>query len=514
MPFNPGNSSFARHGTEAVNADIDPFSDWVYREPRQPQFSVRDLNDAALKRLLGRFDRLIAGPLPRPGRRLDQAQLAVSPQPGYGKSHLIGRLFAALEGRATLIYVTPFHSPSLCWQSVLLRMVQELTFPDRRTESGLSPATESTVEPPTQLDAFAHGVLAHLVAGLIESGKVHHDDPSGVAAWLRENPTDAFMLSNPEHPWAQWMREVFELFHRDMEGALRRANLSMYSPGWLRVLFRYAASLPGDEVRSLCLAWMSGQPLEPAEAALIGLRAGELTPADTPDQINEMCWRRMLDFCQLAAFYRPFVFCFDQTEAYGHSPALARCFGMVISQIHLMAANVMMVVTANQQPWEETVACHMETADKDRFAPLPLEGIRRLQAEELVRRRCQQHDVPSAQVEAFLEPGWLAGRFPTERNRMGIRQFLQACSVRWQKHEEWWQHGIQGTPDLPFGHVIHAPLAAALRATATGLVAVAIAAADRIAAGSFASHPQDRQSAASPVRKPRWTLVFRSPHEE
>ena len=134
---------------------------------------------------------------------------------------------------------------------------------------------------------------------------------------------------------------------------------------------------------------------------LLGLRTGELTPADLPDQINELCWRRLMDFCQLAGFYRPFVLCFDQTEAYGHSPALARCFGTVIAQIHLLAANQMTVITANQQPWEETVARTMETADKDRFVPLPLEGINRAQAAELVRLRCEGVGVPADAVARF-----------------------------------------------------------------------------------------------------------------
>lgn len=459
MPLSAADPDSAEPVPVMVNVDADPFSDWVFREPRQPLLSVRELNDATLKRLLGRFDRLIAGPLPRPGRRLDQAQLVVSPQPGYGKSHLLGRLFAALEGRATLICITPFHSPGLCWQSVLLHVVQELTLPERQRQDGTaSPAVFAGAdELPTQLDAFAHGVLAHLIAGLIESGKAHHPDPPGAAAWLRENPVEAIVLADPAHPWTQWLHESFELFQRDMEGALRRAGLTLQSPGWLRVLLRYAASLPGEPVRDHCVAWMSGQPLEVGEAGLIGLRAGELTPAETADQINEVCWRRLLDLCQLAAFYRPFVFCFDQTEAYGHSPALARCFGMVIAQIHLMAANEMMVITANQQPWEENIARHLETADKDRFSPLPLEGIRREQAEELVRRRCRQQGVPTAQVEAFLEHEWLATRFPTERNRMGTRQFLQACSARWQKPEEWWQAGLAVTPELPFGPAVPLP---------------------------------------------------------
>ncbi len=422
-----------------IDPATDPFADWVFREPRQGGASVGGLNDHALGRLLAQFRRLQTPAAPGSARlrRLSEpAQLVVSPQPGYGKSHLLGRLFSALEGRATLIYVAPFQSPSLCWQSILLRTVQELTFADRHPTDGH--ALPPGVEPPSQLDAFAHGVLAHLVAGLIENGRIHHDDPTGAAAWLRSDPLGAFVLADPDHPWSHWLRTVFEECHHDLETELRRAGLTLNSPGWLRVLFRYAASRPGDDTRALCLAWFSGQALEPAEGSLLGLRTGELTPADLPDQINELCWRRLLDFCQLAGFYRPFVFCFDQTEAYGHTPGLARCFGTVIAQMHLLAAHQMTVVTANQQPWEETVARTMETADKDRFVPLPLEGINRAQAAELVRLRCEQHAVSPEATHAFLDGGWLTGKFPTERNRMGIRQFLQGCSVRWRQPENSW----------------------------------------------------------------------------
>ena len=434
---------------------LDPFADRVFREPRQPHASVGGLNDRALSRLLAQFKRLVT---PAPGknaegparlRRLaEQALLVVSPQPGYGKSHLIGRLFAALEGRATLIYVAPFQSPGLCWQSILLRTIQELSFPDRA-----EPTDTVLGEPATQLDAFAHGVLAHLIAGLIESGKVEHTDPTGAAAWLRERPLEAFALADPTHPWSNWLRAVFELYHQEMEAELRRAGLSLQSPGWLRVLFAYAASRPGDDVRPLCVGWLSGQTLEPSEAARLGLRAGEITPADLPDQINELCWRRLLDFCQLAGFYRPFVFCFDQTEAYGHSPVLARSFGTAVAQLHLSAAHQMMVVTANQQPWEETVARYMENADKDRFSPLPLEGLNRAQAEELIHLRCRETEILPEVTTAFLGDGrWLTERFPTERNRMGTRQFLQVCSARWHQAEGWWKPTAAvapGTPGLP-----------------------------------------------------------------
>ncbi len=427
---------------------LDPFADWVFHEPRQPHASVAGLNDRALGRLLTQFKRLSV-----PGvRRLSEpAPLVVSPQPGYGKSHLLGRLFAALEGRATLIYVAPFQSPGLCWQSILIRTIQELSFPDRA-----DPANTILGEPATQLDAFAHGVLAHLVAALIESGKAEHPDPAGAAAWLRERPLESFALADPAHPWSHWLRTVFETFHHELEAQLRRAGVVLQSPGWLRVLFAYASSRVGDDVRALCLAWLGGQTLEPAEAARIGLRAGESTPADLPDQINELCWRRLLDFCELAGFYRPFVFCFDQTEAYGHSPVLARAFGTAVAQLHLSAAHQMIVVTANQQPWEETVARYLENADKDRFAPLPLEGLNRAQGEELIGLRCRQRGISDEITDAFFgDRRWLEERFPTGRNRMGTRQFLQVCSGRWNQPEGWWKAslarpaGVSAAPELP-----------------------------------------------------------------
>jgi hypothetical protein len=68
---------------------------------------------------------------------------------------------------------------------------------------------------------------------------------------------------------------------------------------------------------------------------------------------------------------------------------------------------------------------------------LPLEGLNRAGAEELVRLRCWQRHIPATAVEAFLGGDWLQARFPTERNRLGIRQFLQLASTRWSQAALW-----------------------------------------------------------------------------
>jgi hypothetical protein len=64
---------------------------------------------------------------------------------------------------------------------------------------------------------------------------------------------------------------------------------------------------------------------------------------------------RILDLCALSGFYRRFVFCFDQTEIYGHKPDLARCFGMVVSEMVRQSINQMTVVTANLDPWLKAI---------------------------------------------------------------------------------------------------------------------------------------------------------------
>jgi hypothetical protein len=110
---------------------INPFEDDVVREPREVSFSVKGLNEAPLNRLATEFASLDAGELPRSRPvKAKKAQLVVSPDRGYGKSHLLGRLFAALGRRATKVYLRPFQDPYKAWHSILLLTVQELNRPE------------------------------------------------------------------------------------------------------------------------------------------------------------------------------------------------------------------------------------------------------------------------------------------------------------------------------------------------------------------------------------------------
>ena len=76
----------------------NPFENDIVREPREVSFSVPGLNDAALNALVQRFSQLDSLPTPRDARREPiKAQLVVSPNRGYGKSHLLGATCKTFE---------------------------------------------------------------------------------------------------------------------------------------------------------------------------------------------------------------------------------------------------------------------------------------------------------------------------------------------------------------------------------------------------------------------------------
>jgi hypothetical protein len=423
--------------------EVNPFDDLIVKEPRRREPVVSGLNEEPLRVLTTRFERLTAGAPPRRSSPADQALLVTSAQPGFGKSHLIGRLCRELHGRATLVYVRPFQNSELAFQSLLSAAVKEMHFPDRADWTSWDPSE------PTQLDALAHGVLGNLVADVMER---HGDGDAADLARIRREPLEAFGRGTRGDPWADWMRQNFPEIRVGLERALARRGTVLQSAEWLPVLFAYGYGYPDRELRQACLDWMAGQSLSGEQAAAIGLRAAEVPDADVAaESINHVCRQRLVDLCELASFYRPFVFCFDQTEAYGHAALLARTFGMVVATLVNEAANHLTLITSNQNPWRKTIAPHFEDADAQRIAapPLVLEGLTRSQAEELIRLRLAANGRSPEECANFLEARWLAAIFKTERTRIGTREFLQQCRVRWERPDAVLEPEPEAKPPAP-----------------------------------------------------------------
>jgi hypothetical protein len=405
--------------------DINPFESVIVSEPRRIERPVPGLNDLPLERLLERVGKLAAGEFPK-AVKLNGAQFIQSPAPGYGKSHLIGRLFKQLRGRATLIYLRPFTNASTCWKSILLRMVQELEFPES------ADADFCAADEPNQLEALVHGILVNVVVNGLQNGIIRHRHPEGAAGYF-QRATLKQLRSNRE--WVAWVGKkktgLAELMERQLK---QKGILLSASPlSWFSVLLRYAYFPKSYELRQSCLDWLRGSSIDEDDAGQIGILPGDRPVHDLAiDPANETAKHRIVDFCGLAGFYRPFVFCFDQTENYGADPVIAKCLGIVIQGLVDDCPNHMTVVTANQHPWRQAVQPHWEHAHVDRMArpALELEGLRKEQARTLIEIRLHGWDKAALRAKGILNPEWLDEVF-RQSKEIGIRHFLLKCSEQW-----------------------------------------------------------------------------------
>jgi hypothetical protein len=404
---------------------INPFESVIVSEPRRIEKPVPGLNDLPLERLLEQIGRLTASEFPK-AVKLAGAQFVQSPAPGYGKSHLIGRLFKQLRGRATLIYLRPFTNPSTCWKSILLKMVQELEFPES-AEAEFCGADE-----PNQLEALVHGILVNVVVNGLKSDSIRHKHPAGAVGYF-QRATLQQLRSNRE--WVAWVGKKKAGLAALMERQLKQKGilLSASPLSWLSVLLRYAYFPKFYELRQSCLDWLRGGSVDEEDADRIGILPGDRPVHDLAiDPANETAKQRIVDFCGLAGFYRPFLFCFDQTENYGADPVIAKCLGIVIQGLVDDCPNHMTVVTANQHPWRQVVQPHWEHAHVDRLArpALELEGLRKEQAGALIEIRLHGWDPAARRAKGILDPEWLNGVFRQSRE-IGIRHFLLKCSEQW-----------------------------------------------------------------------------------
>lgn len=404
---------------------VDPFGDDIVTEPRRIEPAVAGVNDEALQRLREAFRRICHQAPPRLMRD-SGALLVLSPQPGYGKSHLLGRLFQELSGQATLLYLRPYQDPRSCFISLLEKVVVELSHPD-----GTAGEESDAL---TQLDIMARRVLCAVMSELLRAERVAHPDKEQALSLFEKYPNTA--LEMPE--FRSWLLDERDAVLRALDRLLGELGVTLAPSrrAWLKVLLAYAYSDGDEDVRQLCLDWIAYRPLDPSEGGTLGLRFADLPDSDVPYELrNERCFERLSDLMMLGAFYRPFLLAFDQTELYGASPQLARSLGVVLSRLRRETCNHLTVVTANTHVFQRAVRPHFEEADAHSLHPtvIELHGMTEGQAQALVVSRL------SGLVAAEDAIGFCGGFIPqlfersTERS---ARDVLRRARAQFQRRAE------------------------------------------------------------------------------
>ena len=403
---------------------VNPFTTDIVSDPRASLCSVSNLNTDVVNQVADKVMKLAQGDRPRYSSNRRKVLLLTAPRAGAGKSHLIGQLFRELAGEATLVYVRPFEDPETVWISVLERMVQELRFTDRFTDSDASDVD--------QLSLFAHGVLSQIVADYLE--QVGSDNRETIAI-LRRPIRDLIGLKSNKN----WNRYLSKLLtnsnvlkkiedHHRMRGLVMNHGLAV----WMKVLFGFAYSA-NESTSCAAVEWMSAQPVEDSDLKALKLRAASVPHVDqSVFERNQTAKSRVLDLCSLATFFRPFLICFDQTENYGRSPVLARSLGCLITDLADEAKNLCTLMSTNLDPWDKRLRVNWEEAHLDRLEKpfLSLSGINQSQAAELIALRMEQFQIADQVQQNYLSGGWLSAYF-REKVEVNVRQLLSHCAERW-----------------------------------------------------------------------------------
>ncbi len=149
------------------------------------------------------------------------------------------------------------------------------------------------------------------------------------------------------------------------------------------------------------------------------------------DVVNNACWLRIHDFCMLARYYRPFLFCFDQTEDYATNLELLQQFGRVVVRMVNEVPNHLTVVTANQGIWDSKIFPNIDTAHRDRFSiSKQLRGLDLREGKELIGLRLTPFAPAEELLRQFRGRQWLDALF-SDGNTFPVREFMRQCRDRW-----------------------------------------------------------------------------------
>ncbi len=400
---------------------FNPFEENIVKNPRKIEPSIKGLNDEQLELIISRFRNLTGDPS-KTKKSINNVQLVLSPDAGYGKSHFIGRLFKSLTKQATLVYLEPFEDPSSCWKTILLKIVQEMQRPDVIN-------VEYSEKQPSQAEAFAHGVLSNLVSDAVKKG---HIRVKGADKDTEAERIKSAVLSNfrKEQKWTEFFNKYWKELINFFGDRLSRSGIILNAncASWLGILI-HLAYFPYDfMLTNPCLSWLKGGTIDPESAKSIGLDMNDNPDPDMgTTEKNELCRNRIMDLCLLAGFFRPFVFCFDQIENYSKDESLVKSLGLVIQVMVNEFNNHLTVITSREDIWKYRVLNHLEQAEIDRFGkPISLNGINRDQAEKLIDQRFKL--VGMEETKNFQSHEWLKTEVFNDIIELGIRKFLNLCS--------------------------------------------------------------------------------------
>ncbi|MDZ4287668.1 MAG: hypothetical protein U0984_06910 [Prosthecobacter sp.] len=387
---------------EAKAADrltTNPFGGDVCQKPLEVEEaeSIAGLNGDVLGRLAEALE----------GAETGMLVLLTAPKAGYGKTHLLGQLAGTLRQAAIMVPVSFQTGDPVSFATVCRRAMEAL-----HQTAGERPGW-------TRLREVSAEVVAALMHRLISTGQLTCANQEQALRVLAGPALEIFDEKGSARLIGDWLRQNREQLCRPLT-ALAAGQISAQgtlSPAWIEALLEHAI---GGGAASLAVM-------------------DELTVADAV--AGRPTWLK------LVAQARPVLLLVDHLDGfYRNSQAGVTLAALLVDLAD--AHQMRVVLSVNQDLWQETFGLHLPSALEDRLtaSQVSLRGLTASDAEALVRLRLERAGVGAAETQEFdqflaIERFFLGRPFGS----VPARVFLRHAARQW----EMFQNSVPPPPDEP-----------------------------------------------------------------
>jgi hypothetical protein len=360
-----------------------PFQQLFESFGRLPAAHAESVNRKAGEALADALDRSVDAP----GRCI----LLRAPRAGHGKTHLLSRMQYRFGGSHEFI---PLHASG---NRVDALSVTE----DALNRLGRSlPASGGL----TVLDLVIRRLFAYALQPLVVSGEVPCQDREGALTALRSRPVETFDFHHPNAVTAHWAKENFDVLGPRLSMELsQRGNLPIREVAfWVNALFRYA-STPIDH---------------PSRAGVLNLEVTGETVT------GSVAMERLTSLLGMLSLLMRVVLVADDLEGFSADESAALKFSAFVTGVRQAADRVDVVLSLNQDVWENAFLPRLSGGLADRLSEVLIE-LEPLTDDEIVALLDSRAPGLGAQVFERIDG---AERHP--------RALVRAAGIAWVKAAE------------------------------------------------------------------------------
>lgn len=423
---------------ESRHKRINPFAADVHPDGIA---AVADLHRPVLDELV----RGVRESMYRPASGGGSVFLLSAPRAGYGKSHLLARMAAEMEGEAVVADLPVGWDGTQVWREVFWRILEAAHRP------------VSSRDPVTGLDLVIRRLFAMVSRGLIRSGKVPCARPEETLERLETNYRELFDFGDAGQPVAAWFAENFEQILPWAVEVVEEETKVPAASGmhWLRMFCGYAQGAgEGERSRMETLRWALTQSQEP-QADVGGMM---FTVQRTPGEPEYR--ERTVEFCRLASACQPLVLVADHLDSLADCRATLMRVATVIAELRRSAGRTVVMLSMNDDLWTQAMRPVLNSALDDRLTGriLRLRGIDRAGGEALLRCRMSEAGYEREEIDRFLHAVDLGACFSVDGGgSISPRTVLRYAARRWTEHEAGRREPVR--PAAPAGTPFPDPLA-------------------------------------------------------